>query len=450
MLIKVPCFFLLALIQAEFLRGLDFRLHVTGREFSSWIKLLESHVSRRNEQVSKARASRSKRQRVERPLHDPAGLVGLGLGVSLAGTSTERRVASAAEGAYTGPVGVQAPALVRAKSNNTQNLTITPPSAASFAYPTPHSGHLSPLPHRFSSAPYTASFVSPTNHRLPPIRTQPQSAPPKRRAADAFDDDATTPPTFVLRDNLTAFRPTVSRLAAPPMSARSFSAGSSPAPYRNLYVNPPPPRPRQPGPYLHPGHGYDPSPTEAAFGFRADRRRSLVDGEVPTLAQANSPRYDWNVAGRRDNLAYTALGQQRSQHPPAPHPDVIAASGRRNSHSRSLSASQSWLSSSSGTAYAPTFPSHLNISSSPTDPQPSVLAPSPLTRTYSGDAYVSYAGHHGTQQSLLPLPLQRAPGPVQHSGFANAGPPGFSWGSARELEAQGWKSYSVATRGETP
>lgn len=304
--------------------------------------------------------------------------------------------------------------------------------------------------HQFPTGPYTAPYFSPVNQRLPPMASQPHSAPPKRRAADAFDDEATTPPTFVMRDDSTGFRPTVNRLAAPPMSARSYSAGASPAPYRHFYVNPPPVRQRQPTPYLHPSHGYDPSPIETAFGLRVDRRRSIVDGEVPTLAQGNSPRYDWNASGRRDTLTYNSLGQQRT-HPPTTLTEPIASPARRNSHSRSLSASQSRPRSSSGTAYAPTFPSHLNISSSPTDVQPPAFDPPPLARTYSGDAFVSYAGQHGLQQSLLPLPLQRAPGVGgQECNFANAGPPGVSWGTARELEAQGWNSYSVARRGETP
>ncbi|ORY75938.1 hypothetical protein BCR35DRAFT_353463 [Leucosporidium creatinivorum] len=464
--------------EAEFLRGLDWNLHVTERDFASWLKLLEGLVAARNSQVGKSsRKVGTKQGRTVAAGNGGTELLGLGLGVGLSfggsvtpsGRSTKRprEEDGAQEDRRRSSAGNTLPGGCNTTNNTPQTRFATfsfPSTFSSAPHAAPSSAPLHAAPFQFGSSTSTPLAVSPLSsrhvattsrrrpsharhghsHSIPPPITTSEALRPKRRADEAFGDAQAPAAASALE------APAPKRLQAAWLS-RSFSAGASPAPQRSIYIHPGHSFPSHPQPLPRAPQPYQPSPTNERFtlpplsaGFAPEMGRQLSSGRRreggarETLADAFSPRYDPRQGMRAENLGFYSLGakhQYQHQQPsfglplPTPRP-----------------------SSSSGTGYIPVHPSHLSNTTSP------ALSPLAQYHNSAGAPFQSqahsptdtfsftpkmaaYPPQQQQQQPFrrssapqsLPLPLQRAP--VQYSQYSNAGLPGVYWQAGAE---PGW------------
>jgi len=165
--------------EAEFLKGLGWALHVTDREFRSFLKLLEGHVAARNARIGRgsssrkiASTSRVRRQELEKlDTRIGGGGIDTGLGITTTsqhlldpstqyrlegGRNVRRRVGEGAGGA-------------------TMSATSTP-TMGTFSYP----------------------FTAPTSAPHPYVQSQPLSAGPSYQPSSSsiFETDSITERNF--------------------------------------------------------------------------------------------------------------------------------------------------------------------------------------------------------------------------------------------------------------
>ncbi|GAA6006113.1 hypothetical protein JCM11491_002035 [Sporobolomyces phaffii] len=156
--------------EAEFLKGLNWSLHVTEREFRSFLKLLEGHVAARNARIGRAPRKIASTSRVRRHADKLGGGGETGLGI----TTSSNHLLGPSPVAYS-----NGDRNVRRRMEGTASATSTPTMGfGTFSYPVvaptsaPHPG---PQPQPVSAEP---TFQAP-NHRT--IEISPTSAAPAAR-----------------------------------------------------------------------------------------------------------------------------------------------------------------------------------------------------------------------------------------------------------------------------
>ncbi|GAA6020121.1 hypothetical protein JCM10207_006262 [Rhodosporidiobolus poonsookiae] len=247
--------------EAEFLKGLEWQLHITERDFNAWLKLLEGHVAARNLRLGKVtptsaglipssrKIASSKRVRAAAAREELHGL-GIEGGSLLPAPQSEGD--AVAEGRRVRPR-----ISVSASTNTTPTssfATFTLPAPASVPHAQPYSS--APLPayanqpssSHSATSPFPPLDVSPTSvahtaRRTAALRaasaSSASSSGTKRRAEEAFD---ARPPTAI---------PAFLAPQSSGMMARSYSAGpaTAPGPQGGLAA------PSYPAnPYIQPAH----------------------------------------------------------------------------------------------------------------------------------------------------------------------------------------------------
>ncbi|BGP18467.1 hypothetical protein JCM10213_003199 [Rhodosporidiobolus nylandii] len=239
--------------EAEFLKGLDWSLHITKRDYDAWLKLLEGHVAARNMRIGRGPCSASlipSSRKIASSKRVRAALVGdlHGLGIEGAAPQLQlpasekddsRRVRRRIEGSvstHTTP------------TSSFATFTLPAPSTA----PHPHPRASAPLPSYSYQPPHSATAmtfpsldVSPTSLAYTARRSSGSTT--KRRADDAFTSGA---------------YPAASMMHPPYVApsdgamSRSFSAAPAtafvPVPPAGVQ-GAPPPLPLQ-HPFVHPAH----------------------------------------------------------------------------------------------------------------------------------------------------------------------------------------------------
>ncbi|GAA5837502.1 hypothetical protein JCM11251_002123 [Rhodosporidiobolus azoricus] len=300
--------------EAEFLKGLDWSLHITKRDYDSWLKLLEGHVAARNMRLGKVaspssglipsarRIASSKRARAAQA---DGALHGLGIeGASHLPVpqqeEEERRVRRRLDGSVS--------------TNTTPKIsftsTFTIPAPATAPHPQPRSS--APLPSY--GRPQTAGALT-----LPSVDVSPTSlAYTARRNAAARAVSASSGSSGVKRsaDNAFSGDSVLAASALPPMfsaqgqMSRSYSAGpaSSPAPSSahlstapSFYIHPSHHVPILPLSLASSPHGSRPSSSSSATSYPAPSPfypppasafPPAQARDFQTLSDAFSPRYD--------------------------------------------------------------------------------------------------------------------------------------------------------------
>ncbi|GAA6003427.1 uncharacterized protein JCM10292_001582 [Rhodotorula paludigena] len=395
--------------EAEFLRGLDWSLHVTKRDFEAWRKLLEGHVTARKARLGRASVSGgpSRRYAPSKRARDSvveADLRGLGIGFEgEVPAPSSLRVPSYGDA----DAAVEGGRQVRRRLDAPASTTATPIS--SFASYTmapssaPHPLNSAPLPQYpqlgstpTTDAPRKSLEVSPTalafHKRNSGFRASaPHMHGSKRSAEDAF---AASEP-FVAPAIPAHIHPQVQQ---PAYMTRSYSAsaaaltGSVAQSYtpQAAASTPPPPL------YLHPAHGVTPIPfaqSSSPLHSRPSSSSSAVSGIPPppflpypfqahfsaptgfqALTDAFSPRYDSEQHRRMQqgnlSLGYYSLaagqglGHLRQTLPPplmaGPYP---APYGAVPHHLPPPAYHNAYTAST--LPYAPHYPSSLSASTSP-------------------------------------------------------------------------------------
>ncbi|GAA5935099.1 hypothetical protein JCM3775_004702 [Rhodotorula graminis] len=359
--------------EAEFLRGLNWSLHVTGRDFEAWRKLLDGHVAARKARLGRLggldkaprRSSSSVRAR-ERERVKHGDLHGLGIGLEGDAARAPPSMLSlppiSAAVAERYPVG---------RPGFTASAHTTPTSAfASYqlgnssAPPKAHPASSAPLPqyglpaHASGEAVRNPLDVSPTTiafyRRNSGMRASAPSAVHgvKRSGDEAFAHEPSMP------SYVAAALPLHVQQAAQhmPDMVRSYSAGpaasSAPPPGVQQQQQQPPYSHYGPGPspfYLHPAHHVTPIPFSVSSSPHASRPSSSssgISGHPPpapfyfpepqqmspagfsTLSDAFSPRYERDTRRRLRQGTATldyyslaaghGLGHLRQTLPPPP------------------------------------------------------------------------------------------------------------------------------------
>lgn len=374
-------------------------------------------------------------------------LLGLGLGVGLSfsaggsATPSGRSTKRAREDDEGDCPRVSAGSTMPGGSKTTNN---TPQSKfATFSFPSTFSSapHAAPSTAPLHSAPFNgaSNSVSPLSSRqlqgfrrpsrghrhtqsIPPAVTTSDALRPKRRAEEAFAEEHS--PSALEG-------PATKRLQSAHLS-RSFSAGSSPAPLRAVFVHPGhsfPPQPQLPPPSWSISDRSIFPPPPSPFGLAPEMGRMLSSGRRregglrETLADGFSPRYDPRQGVRVEGLDFYSLGSKQQYH-------QAPSFGFQQQHARPA-------------AYIPVHPSHLSTTTSP--------ALSPLSQYHTSygapfksdahsppDSFMSttpkgFASHQQPQYRRSSAPqaqpqaahqLSFFPKPPQ---FANNGLPGVYW-----------------------
>lgn len=307
--------------EAEFLRGLDWSLHVTKRDFDSWLKLLEGHVAARNARLGKIPAPSNGIATPSRR-KSPKRLSALRL-------SPDLRALAAGGGGQAIPPHLQLPTsdslvstddgrrvkprlMAPASTNTTPRLafadyTLPPP------YPAPFQLHASAplplysLPAPVREPPRVALDISPTNmssqRRNSGFRASAShAAGVKRNADDAFGQDH---PPYVAP----ALPPYVqAQMQHGGQMSRSWSAGPTGPPGSSAGQGQPP-APSSSPPYELFSHHVTPVPfatTSTPYASRPSSSSSAaahftaappnlapsIPAGFSTLSDSFSPRYD--------------------------------------------------------------------------------------------------------------------------------------------------------------
>lgn len=302
--------------EAEFLRGLDFQLHVTERDFDAWLKLLDGHLSARDAQLGHRKSSRRVGTRCGATVCSGKGgieLLGLGLGTR-AGLPVEERARGTVQEER--EVGQRRTLVARAPTrapSSTSNQR-PPPLRSTFSFPqsqltssSPYTAFSCPLPsnsnpshpQRLIRHAHTPSYPPPTfSHSHSHSSTSlagmyQQPSPPTtvttrtKRISSAAFSPSSTPPLESHRD--------AKRLASTHLS-RSISAGCSPAPRQLLYAFPEPTRRTQ-----------VPRPAPAASGTFSHLAGAFEPRYSSTLSRPESLEYFSLAAGHRQGFSHTQI-----------------------------------------------------------------------------------------------------------------------------------------------
>lgn len=360
--------------EAEFLRGLNWSLHVTGRDFEAWRKLLDGHVAARKARLGRlagvgsldkaARRSSSSVRARERERARQGDLHGLGIGLEGDASRASPSVLSLP------PISI-APTVryPLARPGYTASANTTPTSAfASYqlgvasAPPKAHPASSAPLPQYGLPAPSNEPHrnpleVSPTTiafyRRNSGMRASAPSAVlgVKRTGDEAFAHEPPMPPYVAA-----ALPPHVQAAQQVPDMVRSYSAGpaaqSAATPSAQQQQQQQPAAHYGPAPssfYLHPAHHVTPIPFSVSSSPHASRPSSSssgISGHPPpapfyfpepqqtspagfsTLSDAFSPRYEPDTRRRLRQGTATldyyslaaghGLGHLRQTLPPPP------------------------------------------------------------------------------------------------------------------------------------
>ncbi|GAA5856772.1 hypothetical protein JCM8547_008834 [Rhodosporidiobolus lusitaniae] len=252
--------------EAEFLKGLDWSLHVTERDFNAWLRLLEGHVAARNMRLGKVSSASSSLIPTSRKIASSrrvqtaqaeAAVRGLGIYESAylrvpptaedETDETDRRVKRRVEGSVS--------------TNTTPRTSFTLPAPASAPRPHPHTaipaydlGSQQP-PLSATTAYVPPAHVSPTSLAYTARRNaaaravSASSGSGKRRADEAFSSSGDSIAMYAA----SAVPPFFGASQAQNQMSRSFSAGPTAAPAPQSMRHPPATAPT-PTTYLHPSH----------------------------------------------------------------------------------------------------------------------------------------------------------------------------------------------------
>ncbi|GAA5912690.1 uncharacterized protein JCM6883_006205 [Sporobolomyces salmoneus] len=320
--------------EAEFLKGLNWSLHVTEREFRSFLKLLEGHVAARNARVGRLPRKIASTSRVRRQMEKSGGGE-LGLGITAPGRhaldllpqlrteedrNVRRRVEGVSEAGSGGGGGV------------TMSATSTPTMPfGSFSFPL---GFPASAPHpHLQSQPLSAGPIYPGSLEARPTSSSneisPTSSLPLRRSSGSGSkkrnlDDAMKSVGF----------PSLPHLLLPsnptPAMSRSQSSSASFSSSTPVYTPP------SGLPLAHPHSSPSPLPTPPTHGPHSSFPRPLqlanveqIHQSFDTLADRFSPRYDPGqpLHRRLSSLDYYSLaagqGQGRLHQVPPPQPPSL-------------------------------------------------------------------------------------------------------------------------------
>ncbi|BGP42043.1 hypothetical protein JCM10449v2_006045 [Rhodotorula kratochvilovae] len=461
--------------EAEFLRGLDWSLHVTGRDFEAWRKLLDGQVAARNARIGRLPApsaglsASARRLSSNTRVRDGAkqgDLRGLGIEGAPPQLPSSPRVPAADDSVVGGTLRRPRGRLGAAASTNT-----TPTSAfATFTFGAPASA---PHPQQLSSAPlpqYQSSTaadpprnpldVSPTAiafyRRNSGYRASAPSAMPgiKRNADDAFAAEPFVAPAlpphvqphpqgYMARSYSAGPAGPTGAAAAHPVSAQAASTPIPPA----FFLHPAHQVAPIPWALSSSPHNSRPSSSSSASGHPPPPPYYSFDPPAPptdfsTLSDAFSPRYEPDQHRRLRqasmSLGYYSLasghglGHLRQTLPPPP------------SMAMSYAPYGLYAPPYAPPVFAPPYPMAFSASSSPTAPPPFEAfahpypTPTPSLAYYPGMAAPPMA--HSTSQ-FAPPPPPRAQGHRRTSSGHSARGGGLS-PAALTSTPQGLQAYS--------
>ncbi|GAA5969561.1 hypothetical protein JCM11641_008160 [Rhodosporidiobolus odoratus] len=303
--------------EAEFLQGLDWSLHITKRDFDSWVRLLEGHVAARNVRLGKASSASTSSRKIASSKRVRTALAASG----------SRAMGSNAGGAKSLQVPTQEDASsgrsVRRRVDGSASTNTTPTSSfATFTLPAPpsdphpHSYPSAPLPsygaqpHSASSAYFPHADVSPTSlahtaRRNAAARAASASSASgqngaKRRVDDAFGGDFAPfalPPLFQSNGNM----------------GRSYSAGPTASAGSIASTLPP-------SFFVHPSHQIPNFPlplgtTSSPLGSRPSSSSSAASSYFPAFASSSLPAFQPHPPGHaRGQAAFDTLSDAFSPH----------------------------------------------------------------------------------------------------------------------------------------
>ncbi|GAA6031640.1 hypothetical protein JCM8097_006561 [Rhodosporidiobolus ruineniae] len=452
--------------EAEFLRGLDWSLHITVSDYEAWLKLLDGHLRARNARLGKVgsplaalfpstRKFASNKRVQAATQSEQRTLFGLGIdGASstLAGPKQEEEE-DGSSGRRT-----------RRRLDGLLSAATTPTSTfATFTLPAPATAPHPQQPRASAPLPDYGVPVSAVDPSFPPFDVSPTSvAYTARRNAAARAVSASTGSSGIKREADEAFAaPSTAAYALPPFytlqqgasgaMARSFSAGPA-APYAPQSLRPPMPHalaPPPPPPHLsiHPAHQVPTFPLQLASSPLDSRPSSssstasahfpfgcphplqpfppqhLVDGaSFNTLADAFSPRYDPDHH-RRLKQGAVSLGY------------YSLAAGHGPGHLRqTLPAPPAIVPYAAAGGFAPQLPSGLStVSTSPASEAYSHGFPGPAPQLHLPH-HAPHPPHHlatayptpflppGAASAAFPQPTSRQHSPPRFSPTSSSGP----------------------------
>ncbi|KAM0790710.1 hypothetical protein ACM66B_004566 [Microbotryomycetes sp. NB124-2] len=241
--------------EQEFLRGLDWQLHVSERDFQAWRKLLKGHVAARNEQIAKV--SIRKRSCPDDSL-PTVPLKGLGIGAG--SDPIERRPVKRTRPGTSGGHEVRAWGAPAAGTLNATGLQQPPQWATAPPNHRVQPFNFAPAPMQSAMSPRSSMRRHATRHKYSSSQTW--------NAGERMPK-----PTPLMNKHLHA-----EHLSAQPVMSRSRSVDCSPVLPPAVHVPPPPPPP----------HGYAVAPQPSHFGMPVWSQITPPEDYVSKFAFAQS------------------------------------------------------------------------------------------------------------------------------------------------------------------
>lgn len=315
--------------EAEFLKGLNWSLHVTEKEFRSFLKLLEGHVAARNARAQRATRTIASTSRVRRQMEKSTGALTVGSGPLGLGITTPYQHAldptathgSRAEGDRNVRRRTEAAARTSISACSTPTMgfgTFSHPLSAPHPHSQPHSVQYQQV---FSADPtYRASHPTKPNEHSSPFEISPTSRQndSKKRSIDEITGRTEKSVQF----------PSLPHLLLPqnpPPMSRSQSSCASFSSSKPAYT------PSGSAPAIQQPHSSpSPLPTASSLGNGSLPRPpqlgrvDQIQHQFDTLANRFSPRYDPGrpLHQRISSLDYYSLaagqGQGRLHQMPPP------------------------------------------------------------------------------------------------------------------------------------
>ncbi|GAA5965069.1 hypothetical protein JCM3765_004846 [Sporobolomyces pararoseus] len=310
--------------EAEFLKGLNWSLHVTEKEFRSFLKLLEGHVAARNARTNRAPRKIASTSRVRRELEKSTGAGGEPLGLGITTPNQHSLNASAVPYSVEGDRNVRRRIAGRGGGGGTTMSASTTPTLGfgSFSYPL-SAPHPQPHPQAYlqqSQQPVSAepSYQASISRPNPsPFEISPTSNRQNGSRKRQIDESSSKPFSF----------PSLPQLLLPqnpPPMSRSQSSSAAFSSSTPAYTPTPTSASSQPhsspSPLPTPTHGnHGPFPRPPQL-----ERVEQIHHQFDNLANRFSPRYDPGQPPhqRLSSLDYYSLaagqGQGRLHQMPPP------------------------------------------------------------------------------------------------------------------------------------
>ncbi|GAA5975394.1 hypothetical protein JCM5350_006467 [Sporobolomyces pararoseus] len=310
--------------EAEFLKGLNWSLHVTEKEFRSFLKLLEGHVAARNARTNRAPRKIASTSRVRRELEKSTGVGGGPLGLGITTPSQQSFISSTVPQSVEGDRNVRRRIVGRDGGGGTTMSASTTPTLGfgSFSHPL-SAPHPHPQPQAYlqqSQQPVSAEPIYQASTSRPnpsPFEISPTSNRQSGSRKRHIDESSSKPFSFPSLPHLLLPQnpPPMSRSQSSSAAFSSSTPAYTPTSASSQPHSSPSPLPTP----THGNHGPFPRPPQL-------ERVEQIHHQFDTLADRFSPRYNPGQPPhqRLSSLDYYSLaagqGQGRLHQMPPPLP----------------------------------------------------------------------------------------------------------------------------------